>query len=173
MGFFSELFSIKPETILTHRKVGRLAKEHCISQSLSDKELLLVYKLKINQESFIHARNALLIKIFNLFFNVYVEKTKSNPNSMVGVAGTFFKEGIFEYLGSAPDSEQEKMGDYFLAVNYAADLGSSPERLYNSATGQPYDNLSQEAQNEVKELVVDYTNEVADFFKKWVPKILG
>lgn len=173
MGFFSSLFSINPETLLPHRMVGRKAKEYCIGQMISEKELSLLTQLQLNEERYIHARNELLVKIFSLFFQVYVEKTANTPNATVKVAGAFFQEGIEQYWASVPEAEKAKMQNLGIAINYVANLETSPATLYFNTTGKTIDTLSPEQQIELKEIVNFYVSDVADFFKKHLPKLLG
>ena len=118
-----------------HRVVGRMAKDYCIGVSVSPKEAEILDSLQIDKEQFIYARNALLVKIFNLFFQVYSEKTKDNVNSTVNLAMTFFYKRVIEYWSSVPELEKKKMQDLSVAVNFSADLVASPERLYVTASG--------------------------------------
>lgn len=173
MGFFSSLLSIKTETLLPHRMVGRMAKDRCIGLSVSDKEICLLKKLQLDKEQFIYARNELLVKIFNLFFQVYIDKTADNPNATVKVAGAFFQEGVMEYWASVPETEKTKMRNLGVAISYGAELETSAERLYLTVSGRTFDSLSPDQQAELKEVVNSYVKDVADFFKNNLPKLLG
>ena len=146
--------------------------ERCIGLSISDEEINFINNLQLNQEKFIHARNELLVKIFGLFFQVYADKYANNQKATVKIAGGIFQRGIMEYWASVPETEKVNMQNLGVAINYAADLESSPANLYFKVSGKNFDTLLPDQQAEIKVIVNTYVNEVADFFKQHLPKLI-
>jgi hypothetical protein len=86
-----------------------MAKDSCTGHLVSEKEVYILNKLSLDIGSFIPERNALLIKIFNLYFLTLDNKqTVSNPETIKAAHG-FFTARIANYYDSLPEAEKLKM----------------------------------------------------------------
>ncbi len=168
MGLLDAIFNID----LPHRKVGRLAKDYCITLSISDRERHILDKFHLDKDKFIRERNALLVRLFNLWFLVAEKETANNPNATVHLAKVFFQDLIWEYRDSLQEPDKLKMKEVWSSVWQYQTPEESSERFYLAVSGTQIDLVGSDMQLEFKAFVDDYNRDVATFIKKHSPKLL-
>jgi hypothetical protein len=169
MGFFSSLLSIE----IPHRMVATNIKDYCTGPSLSDKEVILIHKLHLDQKQYIPSRNAFLIMVFNLLFIIGEKETANNPKSTVNLAKGFFQNRVYEHWDSLPEPEKTNMNEICTAsTTYIADLNKSAELFFETLTGGKLESIDTSLQNDFREMVAEEIRDAIAFFRKVTSRLV-
>ena len=166
MGFISSLFEIH------HRVVGKEAMEHCTNTSISNQELQIIEKYKLNRETYVPIRNSLLVMIFNLFYLMGKQQTESNPESTFDISHNFFQGQLFEFYEALPEHYKPSMQGFYNCITNYIHIEESAQWLFNEASESDFSSLEQEKQEGFVIFTNSYITKASKFFEKNTQKLL-
>jgi hypothetical protein len=146
MGFFSDIFDVAP-----HKTIGQKAYDYCVSSSLSEKELEIIYYYKANKERYIKIRNVGQISAFIATFQFL---DTEYPKSRYGITYDHFQQLYWDYYHNSGEPTgwalwENQLEDFSLKI-----------------AGINFLELSQSEQNNFQYLINEYQDNITRFFKK-------